>query len=414
MKKSDARRMLEGLFSPARFAAGGEVMNKQVSRFAAGGEVTDEQINKFVSDVLNMEGLTDVQRATMINEAASHFNVSRERIAEATPYTMKQVNEYLDTPIINSYVTKVLKNETLNDVQRADIINSAAKDVAKDVLGYEVSRDQLALATGYDTNIVNKYLDASNTQVPLAPVSDIRAGKQDQAISNYYNTVMSNNTLDDFQKASLVNQNLGRTLVTLEDLDRALPTVTLEQLTPTLQKSKSSYEEDVGWSPADYQFFANYIAKHANDPNTIAKAAAEYENATNKSITAADVLAATKIANIDISGIKNPIEIGGGLANVYANQNQGALSPDNYFGAVNAIVINNPRLTYAEGEKLRTQQGITGSDVRFARSYDPRVSEAAIGTLLNTDWRLGPYWTNPGAEYTGLVGLSASINNGIS
>ena len=118
----------------------------------------------------------------MINEAASHFNVSRERIAEATPYTMKQVNEYLDTPIINSYVTKVLKNETLNDVQRADIINSAAKDVAKDVLGYEVSRDQLALATGYDTNIVNKYLDASNTQVPLAPVSDIRAGKQDQAI----------------------------------------------------------------------------------------------------------------------------------------------------------------------------------------------------------------------------------------
>ena len=33
--------------------------------------------------------------------------------------------------------------------------------------------DQLALATGYDTNIVNKYLDASNTQVPLAPVTSI-------------------------------------------------------------------------------------------------------------------------------------------------------------------------------------------------------------------------------------------------
>jgi hypothetical protein len=56
--------------------------------------VSDQDIKQFIDDVLNGPG-TDKQKAQAIIAAMRQYNVSVQRIVQATGYTLSEVNQYL-------------------------------------------------------------------------------------------------------------------------------------------------------------------------------------------------------------------------------------------------------------------------------------------------------------------------------
>lgn len=60
--------------------------------------VTSEQIKKFINDVLKDDKLSDAQKIKTINDAADQAQVSRQEIAAATGYSLNDVNNYLGAP----------------------------------------------------------------------------------------------------------------------------------------------------------------------------------------------------------------------------------------------------------------------------------------------------------------------------
>lgn len=144
---------------------------------------------------------------------------------------------------------------------------------------------------------------------------------------------------------------------------------------------------DQGWSTQQVADAGAFIAKNLNDPAKIEAKRKEIEQATGRDISVSDILAASKAANLSVSGA---------LADIWSGDKYGPITTQDYYNWINQGVMDRPEFSGQEAQAAMKRFGISGEDITRARALDPRFSAGAQFAL-----------TTPTYEESGKTGFAA-------
>lgn len=141
------------------------------------------------------------------------------------------------------------------------------------------------------------------------------------------------------------------------------------------------------WSTQQIADAGAFIANNLNDPAKIEAKRKEIEQATGRDISASDILAAAKAANLSVSGA---------LADIWSGDKYGPITTQDYYNWINQGVMDRPEFSGQEAQAAMKSFGISGEDITRARALDPRFSAGAQFAL-----------TTPTYEESGKTGFAA-------
>jgi len=309
--------------SPTILSPMNSPMSVRTSAFSGLGgfgeaNVNDAQIAAYVQSVLSDASMTPQEQAANIAAAAQANGVSVGDISRATGYDASTVTSFLDqalapsapqpapsyvsysapvntivnttaftpaTPApptpeaINNYVQSVLNDNSLT-------LQQQAKEIAATAANNNVSVQQIAAATGYDVATVNNFLAQA---VPTKPTEQVKpepiierenpnkgitpaqiAPTTDQ-IKNFVQKTLSDPTMNDIQKATLIANTAIANNVTVNQI----VTATGYDLATTLNYlSQAKIDTAAAANSVAYQSFTQAVADQASAQHLVDQAAA--------------------------------------------------------------------------------------------------------------------------------------------
>jgi DNA-binding MarR family transcriptional regulator len=274
--------------------------------------VNDAQIAAYVQSVLSNASMTPQEQAANIAAAAQANGVSVGDISRATGYDASTVTSFLDqavapsapqpapsyvtysapvdtivnttaftpatpappTPeVINNYVQSVLNDTTLT-------LQQQAKEIAATAANNNVSVQQIAAATGYDVATVTTFLaqavPTASTEPAIqppqnAPVTPAQTAPTTEQIKNFVQKTLSDPTINDIQKATLIANTAITENVTVNQIVNA----TGYDLATTLNYlSQAKIDTAAAANSVAYQSFTQAVADQASAQHLVDQAAA--------------------------------------------------------------------------------------------------------------------------------------------
>lgn len=325
--------------SPTILSPMNSPMSLQTSAFLGLGgfgdaNVSDAQIAAYVQSVLSDTSITPQQQAASIVAAAQANGVSVGDITRATGFDSTSVTSFLDQALapsapqsapppqnysaptdtivnttafipappapptsnaINDYVQSVLNDNSLTTQEQSQQIAATAAN-------NNVSVQQIANATGYDVATVTTFLAQAVPTAPTSPaiappssltVTPAQIAPTTDQIKNFVQKTLSDPTLTDIQKATLIANTAIANNVTVNQIVAA----TGYDLATTLNYlSQAKIDTQAAANSVAYQSFTQAVAdqaaaKHLVDQAAAAKAqkaAADASTAAAKLITDRD------------------------------------------------------------------------------------------------------------------------------
>jgi len=303
--------------SPTILSPMNSPMSVRTSAFSGLGgfgeaNVNDAQIAAYVQSVLSDASMTPQEQAANIAAAAQANGVSVGDISRATGYDASTVTSFLDqavapsapqpapsyvsysapvdtivnttaftpatpappTPeVINNYVQSVLNDTTLT-------LQQQAKEIAATAANNNVSVQQIAAATGYDVATVTTFLAQAVPTASTAPatpppstatVTPAQTAPTTDQIKNFVQKTLSDPTMNDIQKATLIANTAIANNVTVNQI----VTATGYDLATTLNYlSQAKIDTAAAANSVAYQSFTQAVADQASAQHLVDQAAA--------------------------------------------------------------------------------------------------------------------------------------------
>jgi len=311
--------------SPTILSPMNSPMSVRTSAFSGLGgfgeaNVNDAQIAAYVQSVLSDASMTPQEQAANIAAAAQANGVSVGDISRATGYDASTVTSFLDqalapsapqpapspvsysapidtivnttafTPAppapptpdaINNYVQSVLNDNSLT-------LQQQAKEIAATAANNNVSVQQIAAATGYDVATVTTFLaqavPTAPTQqtggdfpqkqampAPTAVLTPAQTAPTTDQIKNFVQKTLSDPTMNDIQKATLIANTAIADNVTVNQIVAA----TGYDLATTLNYlSQAKIDTAAAANSVAYQSFTQAVADQASAQHLVDQAAA--------------------------------------------------------------------------------------------------------------------------------------------
>ena len=307
--------------SPTILSPMNSPMSVRTSAFSGLGgfgeaNVNDAQIAAYVQSVLSDASMTPQEQAANIAAAAQANGVSVGDISRATGYDASTVTSFLDqalapsapqpapspesysapidtivnttafTPAppapptpdaINNYVQSVLNDNSLT-------LQQQAKEIAATAANNHVSVQQIAAATGYDVATVTTFLAQAVPQktggydapakvmpAPTAVLTPAQTAPTTDQIKNFVQETLSDPTMNDIQKATLIANTAIADNVTVNQIVAA----TGYDLATTLNYlSQAKIDTAAAANSVAYQSFTQAVADQASAQHLVDQAAA--------------------------------------------------------------------------------------------------------------------------------------------
>jgi DNA-binding MarR family transcriptional regulator len=277
-----------------------------------GANVNDAQIAAYVQSILSDASMTPQQQAANIAAAAQANGVSVGDISRATGYDASTVTSFLNqalapsapqpapspvsysapidtivnttafTPAppapptadaINNYVQSVLNDNSLT-------LQQQAKEIAATAANNNVSVQQIAAATGYDVGTVTTFLAQAVPTASTAPttpppstakVTPAQTAPTTDQIKNFVQKTLSDPTMNDIQKATLIANTAIADNVTVNQIVAA----TGYNLATTLNYlSQAKIDTAAAANSVAYKSFTQAVADQAAAQHLVDQAAA--------------------------------------------------------------------------------------------------------------------------------------------